>query len=113
MGKSAGALEYTGYISVKGKTSPNECPGYMTDSEAPQMQEIAEYSFIAIVPRPTLSRSGSTWEGQIELNYVLMLNWITNNAWYTIKPNQTKPKLNWRLLSHDHLEVMENTWNLR
>ena len=44
-----------------------ECPGYDTkqsDAEIPVMLELwgnAEYSFIAITPRSTLARSGSTW----------------------------------------------------
>ena len=50
----------------RGKTSPNECPGYDTkrsDIEAPVMLELWEMRgnpFIAIAPRSTLARNGST-----------------------------------------------------
>ena len=46
---------------------PNDCPGYDTkqsDGEVPAMLELMgnmEYPFIAIAPRSTLARSGSTW----------------------------------------------------
>ena len=42
----------------------------------------AEYPFIAIAPRSTLTWSGSTWKvpmDQIELNCVLLQNWIVWN----------------------------------
>ena len=48
------------------RPSPNKCPEYDTkqsDGEVPAMLELwgnAEYPFIAIAPRSTLSRSGST-----------------------------------------------------
>ena len=51
----------------RGKILPNECPGYDTkqsDDEVPVMLELwemREYPFNAIVPRSTLTRSGSTW----------------------------------------------------
>ena len=50
----------------RGKTPPNECPGYdskQPDGEASVILEVwgnAEYPFIAIVPRSILARSGST-----------------------------------------------------
>ena len=50
----------------RGKTPPNECPGYDTkqsDGEVPVNAGAlgnAEYPFIAIAPRSTLARSGST-----------------------------------------------------
>ena len=60
----ARAAEYTDYISAD---SPNECPVYdtkQTDGESTVMLELwgnTEYPFIAITPRSTLARSGSTW----------------------------------------------------
>ena len=52
---------------LRGKTPPNECSGYsvkQSDGEAPVYAGAlgtADYPFIAIAPRPTLARSGSTW----------------------------------------------------
>ena len=71
LGQSAGAVEYTNYISAEEQNSPIECPRYDTeqsDSEASVMQELwekAENPFVAIAPRSTLARSGSTWWGPI------------------------------------------------
>ena len=68
---SAGAAEYTDCISVEEQGSLNECPGYDTkqfESEAPVMQEFGRMRctpFIAIAPRFTMTRSGSTWYGPI------------------------------------------------
>ena len=66
--QSAGAVEYTDYTSAEGKTPPtNECPGYNTKkiwwrgpSNAGDLENV-EYPFIAIAPRSTLARRGSTW----------------------------------------------------
>ena len=65
--QSAGAIEYTECISAE-KLVPalNECHGYDTkqsDVEARVMLELWEIwsTSIAIAPRLTLSRSGSTW----------------------------------------------------
>ena len=75
----AGTVEYP----------PNDCPGYDTkqsDGEAPVnggALENVEYPFIAITPRSTLTgvvvpdRVPSI--DRIELNCVLMLNWIVLN----------------------------------
>ena len=41
--------------------------------------ENSECPFIATDYRSTLAQSGSTWSVQIELNCVLMLNWIVSN----------------------------------
>ena len=55
-----------GHLCI-GVRRSNECPGYDTkqsDSEAPVNAGAlgnAEYPFIAIVPRFTIARSGSTW----------------------------------------------------
>ena len=61
--QSAGAVEYT---DCRGVNPPpcNKCPGYDTkqpDGEIPALLGNAEYPFIAITPRSTLARSGSTW----------------------------------------------------
>ena len=61
--KSAGAVEYTIAPLQKVKTPTNECPRYDTkqsDGEVPALGN-AEHPFIAIAPRPTLARNGSTW----------------------------------------------------
>ena len=61
MALSAGAAEYIDGISAV------ECPGSDTkqsDSDAPVMPERwrnAEYPFMAIAPRSTVTQSGSTW----------------------------------------------------
>ena len=57
LAQSAGATEYTDYFSAEGKKlpAPNECP------ECDTKQSESEYPFIAIAPRSTLVRSGSTW----------------------------------------------------
>ena len=55
---SAGAAENTDYFSAD--PIPNECPGYnnkQSDGEVSAMLELWE---ITLVPRSTLSRSGST-----------------------------------------------------
>ena len=67
--QSAGAVEYTDSISAAGKCLPKECPGYNTKqyclllwgSSNGGALENAEYTFIAIVPWPTLTRIVSTW----------------------------------------------------
>ena len=70
----------------RGKTPPNKYPGYDTkqsDGEAPVMLDILEMRSISSLPL----LSGPLWPGevapdrvlsmgQIELNSVLMLNWI-------------------------------------
>ena len=63
---------------------PNECSGYDTKQSDGEVHDTeilgnADYPFIAIIPRSILARSGSTWLGQIELNCILMLNWIVWN----------------------------------
>ena len=64
MAPSAGAVQYTDCISAD---SPNECPGNDSkefDGDSPLMLELGgmqSYTFIAIAPRSTLARSGSTW----------------------------------------------------
>ena len=62
MAQFAGTVEYTDCTSAERLNSPNECPRYDTKQfhgEAIVMGN-AEYPFIAIAPRSTLSRSGST-----------------------------------------------------
>ena len=65
--QSAGAVEYSDRFSAEDKNpTPNECPGYDTkqsDGEVPAMLELwgmRSTPFIAIAPRSTLLRSGST-----------------------------------------------------
>ena len=86
MAQSAGAAEYIDCISAEGKDSSNECPGYnpkQSDGGAPIMQELCEMQSTpslsllpsslrlkGVVPDRVLSMS------QIELNCILMLNWI-------------------------------------
>ena len=57
----AGAVECTDCSSAEGYDLPNECPRYDTkqsDGEVPVMLGLWG---IAIAPRSTLARSGSTW----------------------------------------------------
>ena len=88
--QSAGAVEYTDYISAEGLDPyPNECPGYDTkqsDGEVPLRLELW-----GMRSTPSLlSLRGPHWLGvvapdrvlsrdQIELNCILMLNWIAWN----------------------------------
>ena len=79
-----GAVEHTDCISAGG-VRPNECPGYDTkqsDGEVPVMLEL--WGMRSTPSLPPLS--GPHWPGvvapdmgQIELNCVLMLNWIAWN----------------------------------
>ena len=84
--RSAGAVEYTDCFSAEMEDIPNECPGYdtkHTDGEVPVMLE-----FWGMRSTPSLPfLQGPLWPGvvapnrvlsmgQIELNSVLMLNWI-------------------------------------
>ena len=64
--ESAGAAEYTDWISANDQDTPNLCPGYDTkknrcggSSNAGTLGN-AGYPFIAIAPRFTLARSGNT-----------------------------------------------------
>ena len=68
--QSTGAVEYTDCTSADGKTPlPNESPGCDTKQSDDEGQinagdlGNAEYPFIAIAPRFTLARSGSTLQG--------------------------------------------------
>ena len=45
----------------RGKTPPNECPGYDMKQSDGQALGNAEYPFIAIALSSTLTQSGSTW----------------------------------------------------
>ena len=90
LAQSAWAVEYTDCISAQGQDPPpNECPRYDTkqyDGEVPVMLE-----FWGMLSTPSLPLlPGSLWPGvvapdwvlsmgQIELNCVLMLNWIAWN----------------------------------
>ena len=84
-----GAIEYTNCISAYGYDSPNECPGYdnqQSDGEASVMQKLWEMQSTPLL----LSPPGPLWSGmtaldrvlsigQIEVNCVLMLNWVVWN----------------------------------
>ena len=89
----AGAVEYTNCISAEGvrpAPSPNECSEYDTkqsDGEVPAMLELWGMQSALSLPSPL----GPLWPGgvapdrvlsmgQIELNCVLMLNWIAWNG---------------------------------
>ena len=78
----AGVAEYTDCISEEGWDCPNEYPGYrikQSDGEAGALGNAAN-PFIAIAPGTTLAWSGCSDRvlsmGQIDLNCILMLNWI-------------------------------------
>ena len=81
MAQSAGTSEYTDCISVERLDSPNECPendSKQPDGNVPVMLANAEYPFLPSLQGPhwlglvTPDRLLSM--GQIELNYVLILN---------------------------------------
>ena len=60
---SAGAVEYTDYISVQSKTNQRVsliCHWWWGSSKTVVLGN-AEYPFIVIAPRFTLARSGGTW----------------------------------------------------
>ena len=73
-----GAREYTDCFSAEGVTSHNECPRYDTEQCDGEALGNAEYPFIAIALRSTLTGVVAPDRvlsvGQIELNCVLMLN---------------------------------------
>ena len=61
LAKSAGAIEYPDRISAEVYNSSNECSDYdtkLSDSETEAGN--VEYSFIAITPKSSLTRSGNT-----------------------------------------------------
>ena len=64
LAQSAGATKYTDRISAEGVKLPcNKGPGLdieKSDGEASLMRN-AEYPFIAITPKSTLARNGTTW----------------------------------------------------
>ena len=83
--QSAGAVEYTDCTSAKTKDPPrNECLGYDTkqsDCEVPMMLELWEKRCtpsLLLLPDPlclgVVAPDRALSMGQIELNYVLMLN---------------------------------------
>ena len=89
MAQLAGAVEYTDCNSSEEKDSFNECSGYDTtqsDCGVPVMLELWGMRSSPLLP----SLPGSLWFGvvasdsalsmdQIELNWVLMLNWFVWN----------------------------------
>ena len=107
--QSAWAVEFTDCISAEGLDSSNECPGYYTkqsDDEAPitpglwGMQSTPlQSSLLGLLLPGMVTPDRVLSMGQIELNCVLMANWIVWNravqwdlalGWYAIKPKQTK-----------------------
>ena len=85
----AGTAEYTGCISAEGLDFPNKCPGYdikQSDGEAPIILELWVMHCTSLMPplpgplRPRVVAPDRVLSmGQIELNSVLMLNWIAWN----------------------------------
>ena len=67
MAQSAGAAEYTDYISAEGFDSLDEGPGNDTKQSdgwgASNARPLgnAEYPFYTMAPWSTLARNGSTW----------------------------------------------------
>ena len=100
----AGAAEYTNFIFAEEWYSHNECPGQDTKQsggEAPVMPEPWEMRNTSSLP----SHPGPLWPGvvapdrdlsigQIELNCVLMLNWIVWNRTVLTFKLRTYAKLN-------------------
>ena len=86
MAQSAGAVECADCISTEGQDSPSDYFGYDTkqfESKVPVMLELMDMQCTPLLP----SLQGSLWPGvvapkrvlsmgQIELNCVLMLNFI-------------------------------------
>ena len=89
LSQSAWAVEYTDCTSAEGVCPPPTSVLYMTlNNLMVRFQQCwglgnTEYPFIAIAPRSTLARRGSTWQGPIyglnRNNGILMLNWISWN----------------------------------
>ena len=95
-GGREGAVEYTDFFSATGKSpSPNECPENYTKQSDDETSVILEFWGMRSTPLcPSIP--GPLWLGvvsldrvlsiiQIELNCVLMLNWIVWNRivfWY-------------------------------
>ena len=101
----AGTVEYTDCFSAGRVRPPNECPKYdskQSDGEVPVMQELWGMQGTPTLP----SLPGSLWPsvvafdrvlsmGPIELNCVLMLNWI---VW-----SRTVLTFNWTVLKFNCL----------
>ena len=85
MAQSVGAIEYTDAISAEGKT-PHECPRHDTElSEDNASVMLTLWGMWSIPSLPLLPGPFWVWVvapervlsmGHIELNWVLMLNWI-------------------------------------
>ena len=86
MAELVGAVEYTDCTSVEGQDFPNEGPGYETkqsDGEDPVIPELWGMQSSPSLPSllgPLLpgvvAHDRVLSMGQIELNDVLMLNWV-------------------------------------
>ena len=83
LAQSVGAAEYTDCISVERYDSPNDCPWYdikQSDGEALGMWSTLS---LPLLPGPLWPRLVAPdrvlFMGQIELNCVIMLNWIIWN----------------------------------
>ena len=102
--QSAGVVEYTECITAERQYSLNECPRYdpkQSDGEAPVMLELERMQSIPLLPLLL----GPLWPGvvapdkilsmgQIELNCVLIKNWIVwNRTVLTFSCVQKKKKL--------------------
>ena len=118
MVQSAGAVEYTNCFS--GGRPPNEYPGYDTqqsDGGVPVMRKLWEMRSTPSLP----SLTGPLWPGvvapvrvlsmgQIELNCVLMQNWIAWNRTILTFKLHTYAKLNcltFKLSSYSKLNYLK------
>ena len=82
---------------VRPPTTTNECPGYDTkqsDGETPVMLELWGMRSIPSLPSLPVAPDRVLSMGQIELNYVLMLNWIAWNKTILTYKLRTYAKLN-------------------
>ena len=115
---SAGAVEYTNWTSREGRDRPpNECPRYDTkklDGEATVMLEfwgMQNTTSLLSLPGPLRTRVEALDRvlsmGQIELNCVLMQNWIVWNR--TVFDIETVLGHNWIVWNRTVL-TFNNVW---
>ena len=104
MAQSAGFVEYTDCVSREDQDFHHECPGYDTkqsDDEAPVMLELwgmRSTPLLISLPSPlwpgVVIPDRDLSMGQIELNFVHMLNWIVLNRTVLTFKLRTYAKLN-------------------
>ena len=95
---SAGTVKYNNCVSAEGQDFTNECPRYDTiqpDGEAPVMLEFWRVwctSLLLLLPGPlwpkVVAPDRVLYMGQIELNCVLMVNWIVWNRTVYLNKNR-------------------------